>query len=193
MSNKPKILALAGSTRENSYNKKLVKIAVQGALAAGAEVTLIDLRDYPMPLYDGDLEAKAGVPDIARKLRTQMSEHDGFLIASPEYNSSLSGHFKNAIDWVSRPEKDVPSLLAFRGKLAAIMSASPGPLGGLRGLVHLRDILENIFVMVIPDQVTISSAQEAFSENEIKDLKQQTAVLALGEKLTNLLFKLKAQ
>lgn len=193
MSNKPKILALAGSTRENSFNKKLIKIAVQGALAAGADVSLIDLRDYPMPLYDGDLEANAGIPDMARKLRNLMTEQDGFLIASPEYNSSISGHFKNAIDWVSRPDKEVPSLIAFRGKLAAIMSASPGSLGGLRGLAHLRDILENIFVMVIPDQLTINNAQEAFAENEIKDSKHQTAALALGEKLTKLLFKFKAQ
>lgn len=187
---KPKILALAGSTREGSYNKKIIKIAVQGASAAGAEVLLIDLRDYPMPLYDGDLEAKSGVPDTARKLRTLMAEHDGFLIASPEYNSSVSGHFKNAIDWVSRPEKDVPSLLAFKGKLAGIMSASPSQLGGLRGLVHLRDILENIGVMVIPEQVTISSAQDAFTENAIKDPKKQSAVLGIGEKLTKLLLKL---
>lgn len=193
MANKPKILAIAGSTREGSFNKKLIKIAVQGAIAAGADVTLVDLRDFHMPLYDGDLETKAGIPENARKLRTLMAEQDGFLIASPEYNSSISGHFKNAIDWVSRPEKDVASLLAFRGKCAAIMSASPGQLGGLRGLVHLRAILENIFVMLIPEQVTIKSAQDAFAENELKDPKEQTAVLGLGEKLTKLIIKLKAQ
>lgn len=192
MSNKPKVLALAGSTREGSYNKQLVKIAMQGALAAGSEVTFVDLRDYPMPLYDGDLEAKGGIPDTARQLRTLMSAQDGFLIASPEYNSSFSGHLKNAIDWVSRPDNDVPPLHAFKGKIAGIMSASPSPLGGLRGLVHLRDVLENIFVMVIPEQVTISSAPTAFDERGIKDPKHQAAALRLGDALAKLLFKVKA-
>lgn len=190
MSKKPKILAIAGSTRDDSFNKKLIKIAVQGAMDAGAEVTLIDLRDFPMPLYDGDLETKSGVPETARKLRSMMTDHDGFLFASPEYNSSISGHFKNAIDWVSRPEKEVPSLVAFKGKVAGIMSASPGQLGGLRGLVHLRDILENIFVMVIPEQVSINNAQEAFDGNKLKDSKKQTSVSEIGSKLAKMLTKL---
>src|SRR5919198_2770214 len=98
----PKILAFAGSTRTESFNKKLVRVAVAGARAAGAEVTLIDLRDFPMPLYDGDLEAKEGLPANARKVKDLFLAHQGLLLSCPEYNSSITGVLKNTIDWVSR-------------------------------------------------------------------------------------------
>src|SRR4051812_33174915 len=111
-----KILAFAGSTREGSYNKKLVKVAAAAATAAGAQVTLVDLRDFPMPLYDGDLETKEGLPSNARKLKELFISHDGFLISCPEYNSSISGVLKNTIDWISRPQPNEPSLAAFAGK-----------------------------------------------------------------------------
>ena len=146
----PKILAFAGSTRTDSLNKKLVKIAANGAKNVGAEVTFIDLRDYPMPLYDGDLEAKEGLPPNALKLKEIFWQHQGFLIASPEYNSSYSGVLKNTIDWLSRPaSSDEPGLSCFVGRVAAIMSTSPGALGGLRGLAALRQLLENIQVIVL--------------------------------------------
>jgi len=162
---KPKILAFAGSTRSDSYNKKLIHVAASMATAAGAEVTVIDLRDLALPLYDGDLEEQSGMPEGARKLKALMREHDGFLIASPEYNSSVTAVLKNAIDWTSRTETDdEPSLVAFRGKVAALISASPGALGGLRGLVHLRAILGNIGVIVLPDQTSVSKAHEVFNE-----------------------------
>lgn len=191
---KPKILALAGSMRTESFNKKLIKIAVEGAKKGGAEVTLLDLADYRLPLYDGDLEEKEGLPAKARELKEIFIAHDGFLFSSPEYNSSISGVFKNAIDWVSRPEKtDSHSLVAFRDKAAALMSASPGALGGLRGLVPLRAMLSNIYVYVIPDQVAISQANEAFNENgELKDAAKQKQVMGLGEKLASFLKKIKA-
>src|SRR5438552_18679945 len=99
----PRILAFAGSTRTQSFNKKLVKIVAAGARAAGAEVTMLDLRDIPLPLYDGDLEAAEGLPENAKKLKELMKSHAGFLISCPEYNSSISGVLKNAIDWASRP------------------------------------------------------------------------------------------
>ena len=99
----PKILAFAGSTRKDSFNKKLVKITGEAARLAGAQVTYLDLRDLPMPLYDGDLEAEQGIPQNARKLKALMLSHDGLLISAPEYNSSISGVLKNAIDWASRP------------------------------------------------------------------------------------------
>lgn len=107
----PKILAFAGSTRTESFNKKLVKIAVTGARGAGAEVTWIDLRDFPMPLYDEDLETKEGLPENAKKLKALFLSHDGLLLACPEYNSSITGVLKNAIDWVSRsaPISQLPS------------------------------------------------------------------------------------
>ena len=158
MSYVPKVLALAGSTREASFNKKLVQLAAAGARAAGAEVTRIDLRDLALPLYDEDLETRAGLPAGARQLKDLMLAHQGFLISSPEYNSSLSAVLKNAIDWASRPVTGEAPLACFTGKTAAIMSASPGALGGLRGLVHSATVLGNINVLVIPDQVAVMSA-----------------------------------
>src|SRR3989338_2486857 len=103
-STNPKILAFAGSTRTESFNKKLVQIAVRGAKQAGADVAYIDLRDFPLPLFDGDLEAKEGLPANAKKLKALFLDHQGLLISSPEYNSSISGVLKNTIDWVSRSE-----------------------------------------------------------------------------------------
>jgi chromate reductase, NAD(P)H dehydrogenase (quinone) len=191
MSYTPRILAFAGSTRAESHNKKLVRIAAAGAAAVGAAVTLLDLRDYPLPLYDGDLEAAEGLPEHGGKLKEIFQAHDGFLLASPEYNSSISGVLKNAIDWISRPVPGEPPLAAFQGKAAALMSASPGRLGGLRGLVHVRSILGNIGVLVIPDQVAVPGAAEAFDEEgRLRDPKQQAAVEALGCRLATLLVHL---
>src|ERR1700722_14157917 len=110
----PRILAFAGSTRKDSYNKRLVRIAAQGAEAAGAKVTIIDLADFPMPLYDGDLEQSAGQPEHGVRLKKLLTESDGLLLASPEYNSSYSAVLKNSIDWVSRSVQGEPPLLAFR-------------------------------------------------------------------------------
>ncbi|MFM9267508.1 NAD(P)H-dependent oxidoreductase [Tychonema sp. BBK16] len=193
MSNKPKILAFAGSTRTASYNKTLVKIAASGARNAGAEVTYIDLRDFPMPLFDEDLEATEGIPENVLKFKELMIAHQGLLIASPEYNSSITPVLKNAIDWASRPQPGEAGLAAFNNKVAAIMSASPGGLGGLRGLVHLRSILGNINVMVIPDQKAISQAFQAFNpDGTLQDVKQQESVQYLGAKLAGILAKLSA-
>ncbi|MEH2309306.1 NADPH-dependent FMN reductase [Nostoc sp.] len=191
MASPPKILAFAGSTRIDSYNKKLVKIAAAGAKAAGAEVTYIDLRDLPLPLFDEDLEAQKGLPANARTFKDLMISHQGLLIASPEYNSSLTAVLKNAIDWASRPAPNEAPLAAFAGKIASIMSASPGALGGLRGLVHLRSILGNIKVLVLPDQVAVPKAYEAFNpDGTLKDPKQQQSIEKLGDDLTKILLKL---
>ncbi|MBW4487649.1 MAG: NAD(P)H-dependent oxidoreductase [Trichocoleus desertorum ATA4-8-CV12] len=193
MPNSPKILAFAGSTRTNSYNKTLVKIAAAGASAAGTEVTFLDLRDLPMPLYDEDLEAAEGIPANALKFKEILVAHQGLLIASPEYNSSISGVLKNAIDWASRSAPGEPPLAAFTDKVAAVMSASPGGLGGLRGLVHVRSILSNIRVLVIPDQIAIARAHEAFNpDGSLKDSQQQDSVEKLGAKVTYLLQKLQS-
>jgi len=187
----PTILAFAGSTRTESYNKRLIKIAVAGAQAAGAEVTLIDLRDFPLPLYDGDLEARDGLPANARKLKDLFLSHRGLLISAPEYNSSITAVLKNTLDWVSRPVPGEPPLAGFDGKVAALMSASPGTLGGLRGLVHLRSILQNIKVIVLPDQVAVPRAGDAFNpDGSLKDAQQHTAVEGLGAKLAQILSKL---
>src|SRR5436305_11949476 len=187
----PRIPAVAGSTRRESFNKKLVSIAAHGAREAGAEVTLIDLKDFPLPLFDQDLEAEQGMPENGKKLKKLFIGHDGFLIASPEYNSSITAALKNAIDWVSRPAPGEPSLLAFRGKVATLMSASPGALGGLRGLVHVRSILGNIGVIVLPDQTAVAKAHEAFEPGgSLVDPKQQAAIEGLGKALASFLMKL---
>jgi chromate reductase len=191
----PKILAFAGSLRTDSFNKKLVKIAAQGARNAGAEVTLVDLRELPMPLFDADLESSDGLPENAKKFKQLLLANDGLLIASPEYNSSFSGALKNAIDWASRREKDdEPPLACFTNKVAVLMSASPGALGGLRGLVQLRMTLSNLRVLVLPDQIAVSKAGEAFNpDGSLKDSKQQASIEKLGGALANFLRKHRAQ
>lgn len=162
---KPTILAFAGSAREGSYNKKLIRLAAAAARDAGGDVTLIDLRDFPMPMYDGDAEQVEGIPPDAKRFKELMKGHQALVIASPEYNSAISPLLKNAIDWASRPEPGEPSLVAFTGKVAAITSASTGQLGGLRGLVTVRGILGNIGVVVLPEQLSIPNADKAFRDD----------------------------
>ncbi|MGQ0613862.1 MAG: NADPH-dependent FMN reductase [Planctomycetaceae bacterium] len=187
----PRILAFAGSTRAGSFNRLLLGNAARGARDAGAEVTEIDLRDYPLPLFDQDLEAEEGAPDAAKRLKALFLSHGGLLIASPEYNSSITGVLKNALDWVSRPAPGEASLACFRGKAAAILSASPGTLGGLRGLATLRSILGNIGVLLLPDQVAVPQAQEAFlPDGRLKDEKRRAAVEGLGGALARLTSRL---
>jgi len=187
----PKILAFAGSTRSASFNKQLARFAAEAARAAGAEVTLLDLRDYPLPLYDGDLEEQQGLPENVKKLKAIFGEHDAFIISSPEYNSSITPVLKNTLDWVSRSESnDEPALAAYRGKTAALLSASPGALGGLRGLVHLRAILGNIGVIVLPDQVAVPKAHEAFdATGGLKDERSAGQVTRVVQGLVDFLQK----
>jgi NAD(P)H-dependent FMN reductase len=192
----PKILAFAGSLRTGSWNKKLIRIAAQAAERAGAEVTLVDLRDYPMPVLDQDIEKAEGIPEHGQRLKDLMIAHHGFLIASAEYNSSITAALKNAIDWASRPSSpDEKGLIAFKGKVAGLMSASPGALGGLRGLVHLRAILGNIGVLVLPEQKAISQASKAFTEDgtSLLDSTQQQAIEDLAGRLVDVCSKLKAE
>ncbi len=192
MSTTPRILVFGGSLRRDSYNQKLAAIAADGAREAGAKVTLIALRDFPLPLFDQDLEEASGKPEAAVRLKALFREHDGLIIASPEYNSSISAALKNAIDWVSRADnEDEPMVSALTGKSAALCAASPGALGGLRGLVHLRSILGNIGITVLPDQLTLSKAYEAFREDgSLIDEKQRARVKALGATLARHLGKL---
>ena len=187
----PKILAFAGSSRRDSFNKKLVKIAAEGARLARAEVTYVDFKDLPMPLFDEDLEAEEGIPENVKTFKALMKAHQGLLIACPEYNSSITPLLKNAIDWATRPEPGEPGLICFRDKVAVIMSTSPGALGGLRGLVHVRAILGNIGVLVLPNQKGIAKAHEAFDENgQLKDEQQQQEIHQLGNKLATVVAKL---
>jgi len=189
----PKILAFAGSTRTPSWNKKLIRVAAESARRAGAEVTLVDLRDLPMPLYDGDLEVAEGQPANAKALKALMMAHEGFLISSPEYNSSISAVLKNAIDWVSRPQPGEPQQPAYRGKVAALLAASPGNLGGVRGLLTVRQVLTTLGTLVIPTQFALARAADAFNEDgALKDPAQQKSVDNVAMELVSTTARLRA-
>lgn len=188
MSHKPRILAFAGSNRRESFNRKALQIAVDAARAAGAEVTHIELRDYPLPIMDEDFEAAQGMPENATKLKQLMIQHPAFMIASPEYNSSVPPLLKNAVDWVSRPVKGEPTLAAFQGKIVSLMGASPGAFGAARSLIHLRAILSHVGTIVLPDQATIPNAADAFGpDGRMKDAKQQARIEAVAKKLVEFL------
>lgn len=180
-----KILAFAGSTRNASYNKQLVTYAVELLKEQGAEVTHIDLADYPMPLYDGDLEEKEGLPNNAYTLRDLFKQHQGLLLACPEYNSSITAVLKNTIDWVSRPQPNEEDLICFKGKICTLLSASPGGLGGLRGLVTVRSILGNIGCVVLPQQVAIPSAFKAFEQGQLIDDRLNQALTSALQDLVD--------
>jgi NAD(P)H-dependent FMN reductase len=188
----PKVLAFSGSLRNASFNHLLVESAAAGARKAGAEVTVIRLADFALPLYDQEVEDR-GTPDSVKRLKDTFRAHHGLLIASPEYNSSVSAALKNAIDWISRPEPGQAPLSCFTGKVAGLLAASPGALGGLRGLVHLRAILGNINVLVLPDQFALSKAHEAFDEGRaLKDARTRDTVEAIGAKVAQTIAKLHA-
>jgi NAD(P)H-dependent FMN reductase len=189
----PRILVFAGSARRDSYNKKLARLAAKVTQEAGAQVTLLDFADLPMPLYDGDFETQSGVPENAIKFKDLLKSHDGFIIASPENNSSYSALLKNVIDWASRPIPGEPPLGAFVGKFALLISASPGALGGLRGLISLRTLLSNIQVTVLPDQLAVSAAHEAFDDSgALRDPKKQATLAAVCKRLVDILSRLKS-
>lgn len=159
------VLALSGSTREDSFNKKLVNEAAEIARKMGAKVTVIDLKDYPMAFYDGDLENESGMPENARKLRALLIQSDAVIVASPEYNASFSAVLKNAIDWTTRAEEGGPSRDAYKGKKFALMSASPGGGGGARSLAQLRPVIQDAGGEVIASQTAVARAHNCFDEN----------------------------
>ncbi len=186
-----KLLVFAGSLRTGSLNRKLARVVADLAREAGADVTLLDLRDYPLPVYDGDLEERDGLPAAARELKALVLAAEAFLVVSPEYNASTPGMLKNLIDWMSRPASDDDPDV-FDGKVAAIMSASPGLYGGVRGLITLRAILTHLGVLVIPEQFSLSKAHEAFDEaGALKDARRRAAadevvrrLIAVASRLT---------
>jgi NAD(P)H-dependent FMN reductase len=162
----PKILVLPGSTRTGSYNVKLAALAAKELTLLDVDVTRISLADYPLPIYEADLDVRAGQPANALKLKQMIMAHQGVFIASPEYSASVTPLLKNAIDWVSRVrERGDPTYAAFKGRAFAIASASPGRAGGLRSLMALRQILElGCGALVIPEQVAIQNAESAFDD-----------------------------
>jgi chromate reductase, NAD(P)H dehydrogenase (quinone) len=182
----PRLLFMAGSSREKSWNKKLAQLGEKIADANGIKATFADLGDYPMPIYNGDIEANEGPPENARKLKALMSVHTGIFIASPEYNASFSPLLKNAIDWVShiRDEGEVP-LQVYKTRVFALGAASPGGMGGLRGLAQLRIVLENgLNALVLPDQFVVPKAIEAFDENgHLKSKDNQETFKVVIQKL----------
>jgi chromate reductase len=175
----PRILVFAGSVRTSSYNARLAALAAKELALAGADVTHISLADYPMPLYDGDLELKSGPPANAVKLKQMISAHRGVLIVSPEYNASITPLLKNTLDWISRVrERNEPPLAAYRNRVFALAAASNGGYGGMRSLLALRQVLEmGCGALVIPEQVAVSHVSAAF--DEVDNLKDERAALHL--------------
>lgn len=191
-----RILAFAGSARRDSLNKKLARAAHAAAQDAGAEATLVDLDDFPMPVYHGDLEAASGMPERALALRELFLAHDGLLIASPENNNSVTSLLKNTIDWLSRDTGDGKGpnsgLAPWRGKVAGMLAASPGAFGGVRHLPHLRQVLAGLGVTVVGMQVAVPKAHEAFAaDGSLKDERVAKQVRALAEAVSGLAARLR--
>jgi chromate reductase len=179
MANPIRILAFSGSARRESLNKKLLAATVQAVRAAGGEVTLVDLTDLPLPLYNGDLEDASGMPANATKLIGLITQHPALLIASPEYNSMLTPLLKNTIDWCTRADTN-----PFTGKVAAVVSASPGMLGGVRSMTLARQLLVHLGCHVVPAQCILPKAHEAFDEHgALKDARAQKSVQAVAADL----------
>ena len=163
-----KILVLAGSIRTGSFNARLAAAATKELALMDAEVTRISLADYPMPIYDGDLEAKSGQPENALKLKRHFMAHQGIFIVSPEYNASITPLLKNTLDWISRVrEGGEPPLAAYKNRVFALGGASPGPWGGMRSHMALRQVLEiGCGALVIPEYITVREATTAFDERD---------------------------
>ena len=181
-----RLLFFAGSTREGSYNKKLARLAQHIAAANSIEGVFVDLKDYPMPLYNGDLEAEQGPPQKAAEFKALLAEYQGVFIASPEYNSSVTPLLKNTIDWVTRVRaKGETGLEVYKSRVFAISGASPGYYGATRSLLNLRQILEvGIGAMLIPQQLALPRANDAFEEDgSLKDKAQQNMLKGVVEAL----------
>jgi chromate reductase len=179
---KPKLLFLAGSARKDSVNKKLARNAFEIAKAAGANATFVDLKDYPMAIYDGDLEDSKGLPKKPAELKKIFAAHDGVFIASPEYNGFFTPLLKNALDWISRPSgKELGPMEAYKNKVIAIGAASPGPGGGRRSLEALRKLLENLQAQVTSEQIPVAKAYDKFDKDghltDAADREQLTKVV----------------
>ena len=186
--NTPKILAFAGSTRKESFNKRLAKIALLAADKAGAETTFIDLHDYDMPLYSEDLLAEHGMPEGVIAFKEILKNHNGFLITSPEYNGSLTGTLKNAIDWATIKADGEERMACWNGKIAGLLSASPGGLGGIRGLHHLRTILAGIGTFVLPNHLAVgNSTTNLQNDEQITDEKLQLQLESLTHEMVRVI------
>lgn len=188
MPNAPRILAFSGSARRESLNKKLLAAVVEAARAIGGDVTVIDLTDLPMPLYNGDLEDGEGMPANAKKMVELVTQHDALLIASPEYNSQITPLLKNTIDWCTRADEN-----PLKGKVAAVVSASPGNFGGIRSMTLARQLLTHLGCHVIPAQCLLPLADKAFdATGRLQDARAQKAAGAVANELVRVAGKMKA-
>ena len=184
----PKVLAFAGSTRKESVNKRLARIALRAAKKAGAETTFVDLQDFNIPLYCDDLVAKQGIPEGVLEFKQLLNSHNGFFIASPEYNGSLTGVLKNAIDWATIKADGEERMSCWNGKIAGLVSASPGGLGGIRGLHHLRTILAGIGTFVLPNHLAVSNSPGNLqNEKQITDDKLQVQLESLTHEMVRVI------
>lgn len=190
--NTPRILAFAGSARKASFNKRVLSVAAGAAERAGAQVTTIDLGDYPLPIMDEDTEAADGLPANALKLKDLFKASDGLLLACPEYNSAITPLLKNVIDWVSRPREGEYPLECFDQKVCGLVAASPGGLGGLRGLLTVRLILSSIKVIVLPETAAVSNAHKAFEGETIRDEKVRMMVEGVGTRVAEVAAMIRA-
>jgi len=176
-----KLLIFAGSTRAQSFNRRLAKVAAGLAGQAGAEVTLLELSSLNIPLYNADLEARGTPADVIR-LKEILFDHPGWIICSPEYNGSYTALLKNTLDWASSPVKGDPrwglGSEPFAGKVVGLLAASPGALGGLRSLQHLAPLLANLQCWVAPKQFALGHAGSAFDDNDQLHNDKQSAVVA---------------
>ncbi len=184
MTTPTRLLFFAGSAREGSHNKRLAQLGATIAEANGIAATFADLGDYPMPLYDADLQNRDGIPENAKKLEQLMRVHTGIFIACPEYNASITPLLKNTLDWVSRI-RDPEPLFVFKTRVFALGSSSPGGMGGLRGLNTVRTVLElGLSALVLPDQFAVPKAAEAYDEHgHLKNKDSQEQFKALIQKL----------
>ncbi|MBD3649693.1 MAG: NAD(P)H-dependent oxidoreductase [Pseudomonadales bacterium] len=172
-----KLLAFCGSTRKESFNRKLLDAAIRAARDQGADVTSVSLDDFPMPIYNGDLEAESGLPEGARRLKELMQQHTGIIIGCPEYNGFMTPLLMNTIDWCSRSDDAGADLSPFRDKPVLITSASPCPFGGSRSATHLRTMLAGMGCIVLPYTISLSNAGNAFSDaGSVKDDKFQSRI-----------------
>lgn len=183
-----RILAFAGSVRRESFNRRLLPAAIEGARGKGAEVTHIELADFPLPLFDEDLEARDGLPANARRLKELFKSHGGLLLACPEYNGSITPLLKNTLDWVSRRDGAEAGSVPYKRKAVGLISASDGRWGGIRGLTQVRHTLTILGCIVLPEQYCLSAASQAYDEaGRIKDDKVRQGAVAIGARLASFL------
>lgn len=192
----PRILIFAGSARREALSKRLLSACFRPLECAGAQLNVVDLADYPAPLYNGDLEAESGIPASMVNMQQHLAASDGLLVVSPEYNGSIPPLLKNTLDWCSRPNPADPERSGggiFAGRPAAVLASSPGPMGGMRVLFHLRDILGYLGMYVIPQQLGVGQAGSAIGDDlRLIDPRQQAMLEAIASALTTAACKLRA-